>query len=104
VKSRAKKGWSVRDIDHIPAGSRVMLAAAPVDLYPSIAQVAGALGLPGDGHHTRTGIVAHRWYGDGEYMVRIDGSKMEVRVSRADLMFPVPDDIILFVPRARRSA
>lgn len=90
-----RKTWSVRDADHIADGERVMLMVTPAQLHPSIVEVRGAFGAPDDGaDRRRTGVVGHRYRRSGGYMVRIDGSSLSVGVSRADLIYPVPDNLV----------
>lgn len=87
-RDRRRKPWSVRDADHVPKGSRVMLAVSAVQKHPSIA--------------TRFGVVKHR-YRSGSYMVQIDGSKLSVAFERVDLYYPVPDDVIAFEAGRKRN-
>ena len=91
-----RKTWSVNDPDHIADGEPVMLMATPAQLHPSITQVRTVFGMSHDdgAESRRTGVVTHRNHRTGDYMVRIDGSGLSVLVSRADLIYPVPDNII----------
>ena len=101
-RDRRRKPWSVHDADHLPKGSRVMLALSPVQLMPFIADLHETFGLGHEGEQTRHGVISHR-YRSGTYMVRIDGSKMHVAFERKDLIFPVPDGVLAFeVGRRRR--
>ncbi len=91
-----RKTWSVRDEDHIPIGESVLLAVTPAQLHPSIVQVRTVFGMAHDGgaEHRRRGVVKSRNRRSGEYMVRIDDSGLSVCVVRADLIYPVPDNVV----------
>lgn len=99
-----RKTWSVNDDDHIADGEHVLLMATPAQLHPSITQVRTVFGMSHDdgAESRRTGVVKHRNRRTGDYMVRIDGSGLSVCVSRADLIYPVPDNIIPLENRAAK--
>lgn len=96
-----RKTWSVKDADHIPSGERVLLAKAPAQLHPGLVEARTVFGLPDDGaDRRRVGVVRSRNRRTGDYMVKIEGSGLSVSVTRIDLIWPVPENV---VPLERRS-
>lgn len=98
-----RKGWSVHDADHVPVGSHIMLAASPERLHPELKRVREVFGMRADGDVERTGTVRHRDPRSSWYMVQMDRSKLVVGVDRADLIYPVPDNLVAFEPNRRRT-
>lgn len=96
-----RKTWSVNDEDHIPVGGHVLLRREPAQIHPSIVEARKVFGLPRDPESKRTGVVCSRYRRSGDYMVKLDGADATISVSRADLIYPVPENV---VPLERRSA
>lgn len=82
-KPREKKGWSVRDADHLPNGTRILLKKPASELHPGMAEAFAAFGAPAPPRH-RTGTICFRYFGSGNYMVKIDGTQLSVLARRAD--------------------
>lgn len=95
-----RKAWSVSDKDHIKNGARVMLAAAPEDMHPSLKAVRVAFGIQDDGDRHRIGIISSRNRRTGWYMVKLEGSTLSVGASRRDIIYPIPDNMVAFERRA----
>jgi hypothetical protein len=123
---RRKKGWSVKDVDHIPIGERVMITANLDEHFKSWRRAAKVLGIPKE--HTEGwrpyGVVTKRWHGTGNYFVAMEGGGgtivytdkgrhvqgMRSTFERDELLWPIPADVVPFDPaavrarRARRAA
>lgn len=91
---RRRKHWSVHDADHIPDGSEVMLMVNPVELHPQMAQLVEMASEAAVGLRERRGVVKSRDRRTGRYRVDIADSRWSVSVDRADLIYPVPDNLI----------
>lgn len=89
-----RKTWSVRDADHVPTGSWIMLLRSPAAIQPSIVKVHKAFGLSRESEERRTGVVESRYRRSGDYMVKLDDTELTICVSRADLIYPVPDNLV----------
>lgn len=103
---RRKKTWSVHDSDHVPTGSRVLLARPPNDIHPSLGVVHRVFGMSSAWEHARYGVVTSRHRRYGSYVVQLDGPDgraLSISVERGDLIFPVPDNVVALVPRSARS-
>jgi hypothetical protein len=103
---RRKKTWSVHDSDHVPTGSRVLLARPPGEIHPSIGEMHRAFGMPTESEHTRYGVVTTRHRRYGSYVVQLDGPDgrtLSISVERGDLIYPIPDNVVALVPRSARS-
>lgn len=96
-----RKTWSVSDEDHIRNGERVMLMRAPAEIHPSLAVMHQTFGLSNEAEQRRTGVVKYRNHRSGDYMVRLDGTEVSVSVTRTDLIYPIPDNLIPLELRAR---
>jgi len=81
---RRHKTWSVRDSDHVPKGSRVMLARPPAAVHPEQPEILGAV--------RRAGL----------YMVQLEGTSAQTTVSRGDLIYPVPQNVVPLEPRSSK--
>lgn len=92
----AKKGWSVKDPDHIPIGSRVMLRVDPNTVHPDSAAVREAFGIPEDVE--RHGIVRKRWFRTGCYRVEIENSNHSITLTREQILYPVPANVLPLAP------
>lgn len=95
TKELRRKTWSVRDTDHIKNGERVVLKVEPNVLHPSLDRVSDVFGIPSTDNRTRTGTVKRRDRRTGDYMVHIDGGGLSISVEREDLIYPVPDNVIV---------
>lgn len=95
-----RKTWSVNDEDHIPVDGKVMLRRAPAEIHPGLAKMHETFGLSRESEQRRTGAVKSRYRRSGDYMVKLDGTDVTVCVARADLIYPVPENV---VPLARRA-
>lgn len=104
-KPRAKKSWSVRDSDHIPIGSRVLIRADLGEHFSRWRGVAGALGIPHE-RFAPYGTVTKRWFGSGGYFIRMEGGPEAHRMcstfDRSELVWPIPDGVIAFDPAGVR--
>lgn len=101
-----KQSWSVSDADHLPDGTRVLLARTPNEIHPSIGGVRKVFAITGADHQHRYGFVRSRHRRFGTYMVEIESDhvcKMQICVQREDIIFPIPENIIPFQPRAARK-
>lgn len=97
-----RKTWSVRDSDHVPNGERVMLVKTADELHPSIKKVNAVFGLLDDHSGVRYGVVQSRYRRSGDYMVTIEGTNLTICVSRGDLVYPVPDNVVALEPKRAR--
>jgi len=66
-----RKTWSVRDPDHVPIGSRVLLARSPDDIHPSARRAHEAFGMHTGVLEQRYGFVRSRHRTFGSYMVDV---------------------------------
>lgn len=92
------KTWRASDPDHIPRGRRVLIRTDPADA-PHLRGFVLTVGAPSDLPTVRFGIVERRWKG-GDYMVHLVGTRWHITFTRAQLLYPVPENVL---PLARRS-
>lgn len=97
-----RKTWSVNDEDHIPDGERVMLMKAPEIMHPSIGGAAEKLGIDSDHVGVRYGVVTSRHRRTGNYMVALEGTRWSISVGRADIVYPVPENVVALETLAAR--
>lgn len=71
-----------------------MLMRAPAEIHPGLAKMHQAFGLSRESEQRRTGVVKSRYHRSGDYMVRLDGTDVTVSVARADLIYPVPENVV----------
>lgn len=99
---KRRKTWSVSDADNIPKGSEVALVVMAGDLHPSLVKAAAVFGLDPAPLGKRRGVVKSRHRRYGTYMVSLTGTPLTVTVKRSDLIFPVPDNMLMFERTGRR--
>lgn len=97
-----RKTWSVRDSDHIANGERVMLTKTADELHPAISRVHATFGMTSDHSGIRYGLVRSRYRRSRNYMVTIEGTNLTICVGRADIVYPVPDNVVALEPKRAR--
>lgn len=82
--------------DIIPVGSKVILKVEPRSVYPILIGV-----MPARKSDTvLTGVVTELLSDEdgGGILVRLDGTNDEINMSRSDLIFPIPGNLVAFRP------
>lgn len=96
-----RKPWSVKDPDHIPNGSKVIITVVDSLSEAQCRRFADAMGIADRGFEKRRGVVRRRRR-NGDYAVRIDDSNWTVSAPRSGLIYPIPENVLPFERPKRR--